>query len=127
MAKLTIGIGVGLIALGVVMFAVTGAKTSLIPAYFGIPLVVCGAVALNDAYRKHAMHVAVIIGLLGFLMPLGRLIPVLVRGQRPAAMALVSLLAMMALCGMFVFLCVQSFIAARRARTQQAGFPVQPQ
>jgi uncharacterized membrane protein HdeD (DUF308 family) len=118
MAKLTIGIGVALVVLGVGAFALTQAKTSLIPAYFGVPLVVCGAAALNEAYRKHAMHVAVVIGLLGFLMPLGRLIPVLVQGRRPAPMALISLLAMMALCGVFVVLCVRSFIAARRARTQ---------
>jgi hypothetical protein len=124
MAKLTIGIGVALIALGVIMFVVTDAKTSLIPAYFGIPLVICGAVALNDAYRKHAMHVAVVIGLLGFLMPLGRLIPVLVQGRTPAPMALVGLLGMMALSGLFVVLCVRSFIAARRARDR--GLPVQP-
>ena len=121
MAKLTIGIGVALVALGVIMFTVTGAKTSLIPAYFGIPLIVCGAVALNAAYRKHAMHAAVVIGLLGFLMPLGRLIAVIVRGQMPAPMALASMVTMIAVCGVFVFLCVRSFKVARRA----PGFPVQ--
>jgi hypothetical protein len=124
MAKLTIGFGVALVALGAIMFAVTGAKTSLIPAYFGVPLAICGAVALNDAYRKHAMHVAAVIGLLGFLMPLGRLIPVLIQGRTPAPMALAGLLGMMALSGVFVVLCVRSFIAARRARDQ--GLPVQP-
>jgi hypothetical protein len=125
MAKVSIGIGVALVALGVIMFAISGAKTSLIPAYFGAPLVACGAIALNETYRKHAMHVAVVIGLLGLLMPLGRLVPVLARGQRPAAPALVGMLVMMALCGLFVVLCVRSFIAARRARQPQPGAGVQ--
>ena len=122
MAKLTIGVGAVLVLLGVILFLATDAKTSLIPAYFGVPLTVCGALAMKPAYRKHAMHAAAVIGLLGFLLPLGRLIPTLAQGRVPAAPAMVGLVGMSILCGVFVILCVRSFIAARRAR----ALPAQP-
>ena len=120
MAKLTIGVGAVLVLLGVILFVATGARTSLIPAYFGVPLAVCGA--LKPAYRKHAMHAAAVIGVLGFVLPLGRLIPTLAQGRVPATSALVGLVGMSVLCGIFVVLCVRSFIAARRAR----ALPAQP-
>lgn len=122
MAKLTIGVGAVLVLLGVILFVATGARTSLIPAYFGVPLAVCGALAMKPAYRKHAMHAAAVIGVLGFLLPLGRLIPTLAQGRVPATSALVGLVGMSVLCGIFVVLCVRSFIAARRAR----ALPAQP-
>ena len=124
MAKVAIGIGAALILLGVITFLMTSAKTSLIPAYFGLPLAISGAVALKPEYRKHAMHVAAVIGLLGFLLPLGRLIPVLIRGSLPAPAALVGLVTMTVLCGVFVVLCVRSFIDARRHR--ESAVPIQP-
>ena len=118
MAKLTIGVGAVLVLLGVILFLATEAKTSLIPAYFGVPLAVCGALAMKPAYRKHAMHAAAVIGVLGFLLPLGRLIPTLARGRLPASSALVGLVGMSVVCGLFVVVCMRSFIAARRARAQ---------
>src|SRR3569623_1188836 len=48
--------------------------TSLIPAGFGIVLMLLGHLsAMVDSMRKHLMHVAVIFGLLGFLAALGGL------------------------------------------------------
>ncbi len=38
-------------------------KTALIPAAFGVLLVVCGLLAFNAAFRKHAMHLAAVVGL----------------------------------------------------------------
>src|SRR5262245_5579979 len=99
------------------MFAWTGAKTSLIPAYVGAAMAVCGLIAMNTEYRKHAMHVAAAIAALGFLAAAGRLVPPLVRGVLPATTALVSLVLMLLLTGVFVGLCVRSFILARRATT----------
>ena len=70
--------------------------------------------------RKHAMHAAAVVGLLGFLGPL-RVLPqmlALLGGARVAHRAAVlDQLAMMVLCGVFLALCIRSFVAARRARS----------
>lgn len=116
MAGITIVIGLLLVVLGVVPFAMTGAKTSLIPAVVGALLVVLGAVARNANARKQAMHAAVIIGLLGFLLAAGRLVSSLAAGKTPTPLAATSLGLMALLTGLFVVLCVRSFIAARRSR-----------
>ena len=121
MAATTIVIGVLLVLLGVIPYGMSGAKTALIPAYVGALLVVLGFVARSPAARKHAMHVAVIVGLLGFLAAALRLISSLAKGQTPAPLAAFSLIGMALLTGVFVVLCVRSFINARRQRT--AGQP----
>ena len=121
MAATTIVIGDVLVLLGVIPYGMSGAKTALIPAYVGALLVVLGFVARSPAARKHAMHVAVIVGLLGFLAAALRLISSLAKGQTPAPLAAFSLIGMALLTGVFVVLCVGSFINARRQRT--AGQP----
>src|SRR5215467_9296051 len=68
MANVTIGFGLVLAALGVGGYVATGrtSLTALIPLAFGLVLVVCGALARREALRKHAMHAAAVLGLLGF-------------------------------------------------------------
>jgi hypothetical protein len=93
--------------------------TALIPAFFGVVLVMLGWLATNERYRKHAMHVAAMVGLLGFLGTVGGLAGLLAllsggEVQRPAAVVAQSLMAI--LMAIFVGLCVRSFVAARRAR-----------
>jgi hypothetical protein len=109
--------GLILIVLGVASYTTTGMTsiTALIPAFFGAALVICALVARNEAMRKHAMHAAVALGLLGALAALGRGIPAALSGGagRPAVL---SQLAMGALLLVYVALGVQSFIAARKAR-----------
>ena len=120
MAKITIGLGFVLIALGLGSYFGTGREhfTALIPAVFGLPLALLGVVALKDHTWKHAMHVAAAIGLLGFAGTVKGLLklPVLLTGgelDRPAAVAVQA--AMAIVCFVFVVLCVWSFIQARRA------------
>ena len=125
MAKLAIGFGVALIALGLYgYFSVDVGRsvTALIPAIAGALLFICGVAALNPAMRMHAMHGAAMVGVLGFLAPLGRMIPQTIKGNPPHGLAGFSQIAMCVLCLLFVILCVRSFIAARKARQQ--GFPV---
>jgi fluoride ion exporter CrcB/FEX len=91
--------------------------TALIPALFGIILVALGGAAQSmENLRKHIMHGAVVIGLLGFLATASSFlkIPALLAGtdERPAAA--VSQLIMSLICLVFVILCVKSFIDARR-------------
>ena len=42
-------------------------KTALIPAAFGLALLLCGALALKESRKKHAMHAAAMVGLLGWV------------------------------------------------------------
>ena len=72
-------------------------------------------VAQNEAARRHAMHIAVAVGLLGVLGTLGRALPAVLDGQltRPAVIAQIVTGLVLAY---YVYLGVQSFKAARRAR-----------
>lgn len=89
--------------------------TALIPAFFGIALAILGAAAgAMENLRKHLMHVAVLLGLLGFLLPLGRILSKF--SEFTLSAAGISQLAMSAICLVFVILCVRSFIAARANR-----------
>ena len=119
MAKLAIIFGVLLIVIGVVGFAPHRAPTALIPAYVGAILVICGAIATNPAYRMHAMHVAVVVALLTFIMVGWRLIGALLGKTVPAPLALFSQIATAVVTALFVVLSVRSFAAARRAREGQ--------
>jgi hypothetical protein len=116
MASTTILFGVVLTLLGFFGYFMTGTSsfTALIPAAFGLLLLALGFIARSESARKHAMHAAAavaLVGCLGALMSLLRT-PTGVR----SAIALYSQLAMVVLTGVFVALCVRSFIAARRAR-----------
>jgi hypothetical protein len=123
MAKLTVLFGILLILLGGAAFTLTGEKynTSLIPSAFGVVLVVFGSLAETPVTRKRMlfMHIAVTVGLLGFLFTApaifsafqlfkGKLFPYPAAIEEKAAMSLLMLI--------YVVLCVRSFISARRTR-----------
>ena len=121
MATTTIGFGVALILLGLGGYFGTGmvSLTALIPAAFGLLLVVFGALARDDKRRKMAMHIAVTVGLLGFLGTVSGLfqLPTLLSGgvvERPGAVVSKSIMAV--LMAIYVGMCVKSFIDARRRR-----------
>ena len=108
--------------LGVTFFVVSGAHapTSLIPTFLGGPIFACGLVAQrNELSRKGAMHGAVLFGLLGFLGSLRDAPdwPKILSGQAVKSYyAAWEQFALFLICGIFVILCVRSFIAARQAR-----------
>jgi uncharacterized membrane protein len=119
MPRLSILFGFLLTLLGLGVWLATGADhiTSLIPAFFGLPLILAGLAGLNDAWRKHAMHLAAAIALLGVLGALGRPFAKLASGEGLAVgLPLMSQLAMALLCGLFLVLAVKSFVDARRRR-----------
>ena len=112
-------IGVVLMVLGIAYYFATGQKsvTALIPAFFGLPLFLLGLLALQEKYLKHAMHAAAVVGLLGFLGGVfGAVRSVVNEGaiENPAIES--GILAL--ICAVFVGLCIQSFVAARRRRAQ---------
>ena len=123
MARITIAVGVLLIVLGLIGYFGTGmvSWTALIPAFFGLPLVILGVLALQEGLRKHAMHAAVVVGLIGFLGGAFSFVrPLLSEGEmKPMAATMQALMAL--ICAVFVGLGVKSFINARRARKQNVS------
>ncbi|MFP4145219.1 MAG: hypothetical protein ACOCTI_04285 [Phycisphaeraceae bacterium] len=118
MTRTTIVFGVLLCLLGAGYYLATGLEsfTALIPAGIGVLLLICGAFAMaGETARKWAMHVAVIVGVLGVILPLGRLPSVLTAEQINWAVAS-ELLIMLVLSVVYVALAVRSFAEARRAR-----------
>jgi hypothetical protein len=123
MAKITIVTGVLLILLGLASYLYTGHQypTSLIPSAFGILLVAFGSMAETPIQRRRmlAMHIAVTVGLLGFLATAAALVSVvqLIKGKLfPYPIAIEEKAAMSILLLIYVLLCVRSFIVARRSR-----------
>lgn len=95
-------------------------KTAWIPGFFGIALVACGWIAgRGPAARKHAMHVAAGIALLGAVLAGGRSIPALskvISGDPDVNRRAATFVTLMAvLCVIYVLLSVFSFVQARRA------------
>lgn len=99
--------------------------TALIPALFGVVLLVCGLISFKPAARKHAMHAAAGISLLGGAAGLMRGVPGLIgllSGDPDVNRRTVIFLWLMVLvCFGFVFAAVNSFISARKAREAEAG------
>ena len=119
MARTAILIGVTLILLGIISYVGTGRQsvTALIPTFFGIVIFITGILGRNEKYRKHAMHTAVVVALLGFIgsfSGLPKLFTLLSGGEvaRPEAVIVQSI--MVVLCAVFVIMGIQSFIKARR-------------
>ena len=108
-----------LVLLGIIGYAygIYGGNASLtafIPAAFGIVLMILGHLAVaKESFRKHLMHAAVVVALIGFIMPAGRLVSKL--ADLTLSAAVVSQAAMAIVCLVFVILAVKSFAAARRS------------
>ena len=122
MPIVSIVFGVLLIALGGWAFNASELEgwrkaTALIPAGFGAILAICGLIALKESLLKHAMHAAATAGLIGFLLAAGRFIPKVIRtGLDTSDIAGLATGGMMVLCAVFVALCINSFVQARRRR-----------
>jgi fluoride ion exporter CrcB/FEX len=124
---ITCGILLILIGLGGFGFAattlppgtpVTKVITALIPAILGLILAVLGFFAKSkENLRKHLMHAAVMVGLLGFLATVSSFLklPALFDGTAERPLAVISQLLTAIICLVFVILCVKSFIDARRS------------
>jgi hypothetical protein len=113
MPKQTLVFAALLIALGVGAFVVSGSRTALMPAYPGALLAILGGLAMAfDGGRRHFMHVAAVVALLGALAPAAALV---IRAAQMSWLALSVNLGMLVLCGVLLVLMVRSFIAARRS------------
>ena len=115
MANKTIGFGIALIVLGLAGYAFSGGLhwSPLIPALFGVPLLVLGFLARNAKRRKLIMHIAVAVALVGFA---GSLQSLIARAAIALPWMIVAQSLMVSLTGIYVALCVKSFIDARRPK-----------
>jgi len=122
MSLAALAFGVVLSLVGVAFYAATGAiaPTALIPTAIGLLLVLAGGLARREGLRAHAMHLAALVGTLGFLGCVPGLfkLPLLLGGNPVARpLAVVEQAVTAAVCLAFVALCVRSFVRARRTRT----------
>ena len=133
MPTLSIMFGVILTAMGIVAYfnpaplgvgkdgqpATAGHPSGLSPVGVGGILIVAGALSIAaPKSRKHAMHAAAAVSLLGMI---GGMVPVILRSFRFEEVAVKIGLSMSVLCAIFLAMCVNSFIQARKAR--QADTP----
>jgi hypothetical protein len=118
MTTITLAVGAVLTVLGIAGYALTGAAspTALIPSLVGVLILACGVLARQEKLRKHAIHAALAVALLGAL---GSLMNVVKIGQvfagtaeRPTAI-IVSTVMFVVLIG-YIGWGVRSFVAARR-------------
>jgi len=120
MAKMTIGFGVLLVAISLGFWAAMGRTemAALHPAGIGVLLLLCGALANteNTKQRMIWMHIAVTLGLIGFLITGIRAVLQVAHGTA-VGLAFDERAVVALVCLAFVGLCVRSFISARRART----------
>lgn len=97
--------------------------TAFIPSAIGALILLCGLIAFKDSLRKHAMHAAAVLGVLGFL---GGFAPVIRQQAKGlpfdlSAPAVYVGLLMSVVCFAFVALCIKSFMDARKARQAVGG------
>ena len=117
MTTMTLGYGALLIVWGLALFLISGHKTAAMPAVIGLPILLAGVLALKvPSKRKIWMHIAVIFGLLNFVVGVYMIMKAsgsdggLFENQRKAASFI-----MLATTGLlFTVSCVRSFIWARK-------------
>ena len=117
MASKSIATGSILIVLGVVVTIVSDSNsvTSLIPAFVGAAFLLLG-IAGNQKpeLNHHFMHGSAVISLVAVLGCLGSLI-----GRSGSGWAVFSQIMTSVICTFFLVLAIQSFKAARAARTPE--------
>jgi hypothetical protein len=132
MSRVAILFGILLIILGLIgyfspeMLGKLGPKgnspTALIPAGIGAVLLLCGLIVeFAPGTRKHVMHLAAVVGLLGAA---GGFMPIMSNNGDFTMAGAVSGLVMVILCGLFLVLCIRSFVLIRIARSE--GLPDEP-
>ncbi len=119
MPKLALVVGAVLIVVGSWAYTASGpgaSPTALIPAVLGLLLVVAGFLGLRDGWRRHAMHGAAVVALVGLLGSVWQLVARPAADSDHAGIARIAGALTAVLCGVFLGLAVRSFVQARRAR-----------
>lgn len=118
--RITIIYSILLIVLGLGGYFMSDAAsiTALIPAFFGVAILLAGLVGMKQQHKKLAMHIAATLGLLGFIGTASALADFfsLISGEevtRQMSVVVKSIMAVLSLA--YVLTCVKSFIDARRS------------
>lgn len=128
MQRLTVLVGIILVAIGAASYfgAAPAKGNPLAISGIGCALIVCGWAAANERARMHAMHGAVLAGLIGMIVGIVGVLQgdAAVDSAATAAPSSAnrwpaSVTALV--CGVYVVLCVRSFVMARRARAAKGG------
>lgn len=121
MIKISLTTGALLIILGLAGYLGTGAEsiTAMIPAFFGVLIVIAGFLARKEHLHRHMMHGVMAFALLGFLGSVAGVVKVMqmLAGQdlaRPAAA--ISQTVMAVICLVILIPGIKSFITARKNR-----------
>ena len=125
MATLTLWLGIVLSALGIIGYVGSGGEsiTALIPTFFGVVFIVLGILARKEQLRKHMMHAAAVLAIVGFagsVRGVSSFAAMLSGGEvaRPFAAVMQTIMALLTLA--FVLLAIKSFVDARRQRNAQS-------
>ena len=119
MQNLTLSLGILLSVLGLASYFGTGQEsiTALIPMFFGIVFIILGFVAKNENFRKHAMHGAAglaLLGALGSARGIPGVIDIIQGAEVARPLAIYAQTAMFLMCLVFIYKAVQSFREARK-------------
>lgn len=108
-----------LIATGVGFFFGTGGThpTAMIPAGLGLVMLLCGLAAMKPAAMKIAMHVAVVVALLGAAGSTR----VFMKWAEMTVAARSAQLITLVICLVLLAVFIGSFVQARRSRAPEAG------
>jgi hypothetical protein len=113
MVQLSLWIGLLLVALGIVGYVGTQmiSITALIPAAFGVLIVLAALYGRAESRRRTAMHLAMGIALLGILGSFRGLVDVLGGATGAASVARATMAALLIV---YLAMGIRSFVAARR-------------
>ena len=120
MVGISLLIGIVLIVLGIGGYVLSDmvSPTALIPAAFGVVILLLGAYGREQTRRRTAMHLAMGVALAGILGSASGLVPFLrwVAGSTPGPlpMAPLSKMIMLILLVVYLGMGIRSFVAARR-------------
>jgi hypothetical protein len=137
MALITVVIGAALIAVGLAGYEATDrvSWTALIPAIIGAVLATLGGLSFKDRLRKHAMHAAALVASLSVLFTVSGVVALGIHlmghqlvnkeGRPIGPAAAISRSVTCGLCALFVVLCINSFVQARRRRRAAEAGPAE--
>ena len=117
--NLSICYGLFLIIWGIIVSLISKSDsfTSYIPSFLGLPILIFSYLAIKfDAKKKIYMHIVVLIGLIVFFGGLDFLRSILIGSAFENTWADISKLMMLLTGFFFTFLCIKSFIHARKSK-----------
>jgi hypothetical protein len=120
LVSLTLLVGITLIVLGIGGYLLSGmvSPTALIPAAFGVVILLLGAYGREQTRRRTAMHLAMGVALAGILGSITGVVPFIrwMTGSTPGPVPLAPLFKTMMLIVLAIYLGmgIRSFVAARR-------------